>query len=198
MKGPLFLTVAFMAASLAACHGAHAGRPIAPVSHVDLPRYMGSWYVIASIPTRFGRNGYNPVETYRLEPDGSICTSFRFREGGFGAPVKKIHSVATVLAGSRNAEWRVHLFWVLREQYIVAWLAPDYGAVIVARDARDYMWVMARRPQVPAAEYRSLLAHVQAMGYDLSKVRKAPQRWPEAGDERASFSDSCQAAAAGK
>jgi apolipoprotein D and lipocalin family protein len=89
--------------------------------------------------------------------------------------------VATVVAGSGNAEWRVHLLWVLREQYIVAWLAPDYGAVIVGRNARDYMWLMARTPQIPAGEYRRLLERVKAMGYDLSKVRKSPQRWPEAG-----------------
>ena len=182
----------FMAAALAACHGASGEKRIPPVSHVDLPRFMGSWFVIASIPTRFERNEYNPVETYRPEPDGSICTSFRFREGAFNGPLKKIHSVATTLAGSGNAEWRVHLFWVLREQYIVAWLAPDYSAVIVARDARDYAWLMARTPQISAAEYRLMLARLKAMGYDLSKVRKSPQSWPDAGLDRSSFGSSCR------
>jgi apolipoprotein D and lipocalin family protein len=194
MRASNLLAAAFLAASLAACHGARADRPIAPVSHVNLTRYMGSWYVIASIPTHFGRDGYNPVETYRLQPDGSICTSFRFREGGFGGPMKKIHSVATVIAGAGDAEWRVHLFWVLREQYIVAWLAPDYSAVIVGRDAHDYMWLMARTPQIPATEYHNLLDRVKAMGYDLSKVRKSPQRWPEAG-AAPSFGESCRAPA---
>jgi len=192
MKGSSLLAAAFMAAALAACQGARAERPVAPVSHVDLLRYMGSWYVIASIPTRFERNEYNPVETYHLQADGSICTSFRFREGGFDAPLKKIHSVATVVTGTGNAEWRVHLFWLLRAQYIVAWLAPDYSAVIVARDARDYMWMMARTPQIPTDEYRRMLMKVQAMGYDLSRVRKSPQRWPEAGVSSRSFGDSCR------
>ena len=187
MKAASLLAAAFMAVSLAACRSARADRPIPPVSHVDLSRYMGNWYVIASIPTRFGRDGFNPVETYRLEPDGSICTSFRFREGGFDGPLKKIHSVATVVPDTDNAEWQVHLFWVLREQYIVAWLAPDYSTVIVARNARDYMWLMARTPQIPAAEYRNLLDRVKAMGYDLSKVLKSPQRWPEGGDTQPAF-----------
>lgn len=191
MKGVNLLAAAFMAAALAACHGARAERPIAPVSRVDLSRYMGRWYVIASIPTGFESDEYNPVETYRPQPDGSICTSFRFREGGFGGPLKKIHSVASVVGGTGNAEWRVQLFWVLRAQYIVAWLAPDYSAVIVGRDARDYMWMMARTPQIPTDEYRRLLTKVQAMGYDLSRVRKSPQRWPEV-DASSSPGDSCR------
>ena len=192
MRASNLLAAVFMAASLAASHGARAGGPIPRVSDVDLSRYMGNWYVIASIPTHFGSDGYNPVETYRLEPDGSICTSFRFREGGFAGPVKKIHSVATVITATGNAEWRVHLFWVLREQYIVAWLAPDYSAVIVARDARDYVWLMARTRQISAAEYGRMLARINTMGYDLSKVRKSPQRWPEARVSGHSLGDSCR------
>jgi len=182
----------FVAAPLAACQGANAGKPIPPVRHVDLARYMGSWYVIASIPTHFERNEFNPVETYTLQTDGSICTSFRFREGAFDGPLKKIHSMATTLPGTGNAEWRVHLFWVMRAQYIVAWLAPDYSAVIVARDARDYAWLMARTPHVSTAEYALMLARLKAMGYGLAKVRKSPQSWPEAGADPSSFGDSCR------
>jgi apolipoprotein D and lipocalin family protein len=170
---------------------AHASQPIPPVSHVDLSRYMGRWYVIASIPTRFERGGYNPVETYKLDPDGRVCTAFRFRPGSFSAPVKKIHSIASVVPGTGNAQWKVHLFWFLRAQYIVAWLAPDYSKVIVARDKRDYVWLMARTPHISEADYQAMLARVKAMGYDLSKLEKAPQQWPEAQPTPDSFVPSC-------
>jgi apolipoprotein D and lipocalin family protein len=162
--------------ALAACRSGGVEQPIKPVSQVNLSRYMGRWYVIASIPTRFWSGGYDQVETYRLEPDGRIDTSFRFRRGSFQGPPETIPSVATVVPGSSNTEWKVRLFWLLREQYIVAWLAPDYSRVIVARDARDYVWLMARTPQISAAEYRSMLARVRAMGYDLRQLRKVPQR----------------------
>jgi apolipoprotein D and lipocalin family protein len=163
--------------ALSACRSALAEKPIKPVSHVSLSRYMGRWYVIASIPTRFGRNGYDQVETYHRETDGDIDTRFSFHDGGFDGPLKKIHSTATVVPGTGNAEWKVHLFWVLRAQYIVGWLAPDYSRVIVARDARDYIWLMARAPQISAAAYRDMLAQAHAMGYDVAKIRKVPQRW---------------------
>ena len=35
---------------LAVCRSAMAEKPIEPVSHVNLARYMGRWYVIGSIP----------------------------------------------------------------------------------------------------------------------------------------------------
>lgn len=182
MKLPNKLAALCLLIALAGCRSALAEKPIEAVRGVQLSRYVGRWYVIASIPTRFGGGGYNQVETYHLEPGGEICTSFRFRDGGFDGPLKTIHSTATVVPGSGNGEWRVHLFWLLREQYIVAWLAPDYSRVIVARDARDYVWLMARTPQISGSEYRGMLARVRAMGYDLEKLRKVPQRWPAPGD----------------
>lgn len=167
-----------MAFLLLACQRARTEEPIPPVSHVDLPRYVGRWYVIAAIPTRFERNDFNPVETYRLERSGEIYTQFQFLQGGFRGSLKAIHSMATIVPGTGNAEWKVHLFWPLRAQYIVAWLAPDYSRVIVARDARDYVWIMARAPQVPDREYEDMLARTRALGYDVAKIRKSPQQWP--------------------
>jgi len=177
MKRSTRLICLCLVLATAGCRCAMAEKPIARVSHVDLSRYMGRWYVIASIPTRFGRDGYNQVETYRRDPDGDIYTSFRFNDGGFDGPLKKIHSTATVVPGTGDAEWKVHLFWLLREQYIVGWLAPDGSRVIVVRDARDYVWLMARTPQISATAYTHMLARVRAMGYDISRIRKVPQRW---------------------
>ncbi|EQD48463.1 outer membrane lipoprotein, partial [mine drainage metagenome] len=79
--------------SLAACRmSASARPPIVPVAHVDLSGYMGRWYVIGAIPTRIEHDDYDPVETYRLERNGSICTVFRFRRGGFAARLRTVHS----------------------------------------------------------------------------------------------------------
>ena len=156
-------------------------EPITPVPRVDLPRFMGDWYVIASIPTWFEKEAYNAVETYRLQADGRVATSFRFRNGSFDSKVKTIHSTGFVKEHSGNAVWGVQVFWPFKAQYIVAYLKDDYSQTIIARDARDYTWIMARTPTIPQAEYESLLARVKAMGYPLWKIRKVPQAWPEAG-----------------
>jgi len=152
--------------------------PITPVPHVDLPRFMGDWYVIATIPTRFEKTAYNALETYTLEPDGDVATVFHFRDGSFESPVKSIHSTGLVKPDSGNAVWGVQLFWPIKAQYIVAWLDEDYSQTIIARDARDYAWIMARTPFISQADYTTLLAKVEALGYPMDRIRKVPHSWP--------------------
>ena len=77
---------------LAGCSGA----PTIPVAkEVDLDRFMGDWYVIANIPTRFEVGAHNAVESYRLDKDGSIATTFTYREGAFDGPEKVMHPAAS-------------------------------------------------------------------------------------------------------
>jgi apolipoprotein D and lipocalin family protein len=118
--------------------------PIKPVAPIDLSRFMGMWYVIAIIPTHFEKNAYNAVETYKLQPDGNVDTTFRFRNGTFESPVRTIHSTGYVKDGTGNAVWGVQVFWPIKAQYIVAYLKDDYSQTIVARDTRDYTWIMTR------------------------------------------------------
>jgi hypothetical protein len=71
--------------TLTACTSA----PSMPVAeHVDLERFMGDWYVIANIPTRWEVGAHNAVESYRLDRDGSIATTFTYRDCGFDGPEK--------------------------------------------------------------------------------------------------------------
>lgn len=165
---------------VAVAAGAASLPPIRPVGHVDLPLFMGKWYLIATIPTRYGKNAYNAVETYTLKPDGNIRTTFSFHEGGFDGPYKHIESTGYVTPETGNAVWGVKVFWFLKAQYIVGYLAPDYSQMIVARDKRDYVWVFARTAQVSPADYAMLAAKVGALGYPVSQLRRVPQRWPAA------------------
>lgn len=173
----LLMACAVALTSVSGC--ARSLPPIAPVPQVDISRFMGDWYVIASIPTHFEKDAYNAVETYRLDKDGHVATSFRFREGGFNGKLKTIHSTGYIKAGTGNAVWGVQVFWPFKAQYIVAYLKDDYSEVIVARDARDYTWIMARTPTVSPADYDALVARVKALGYSLNDLRKVPQQWPE-------------------
>ena len=57
-----------------------ANAPMDTVDYVDLPRFMGDWYVIANIPTPFEKDAHNPIETYKLDGDGTIATTFTFNK----------------------------------------------------------------------------------------------------------------------
>ncbi len=152
------------------------GAPTVPVvSAVDLPRFMGSWYVIASIPSYVERDAYDAVESYELKPDGRIQTTFRYRNGSFEAPLKTMRPVGTVVPGTGNAVWGMQFIWPIKAEYVISYLDPGYAETIIARSKRDYAWIMARTPEIPEAAYAADVERLKAMGYDLSKLRKVPQ-----------------------
>ena len=163
---------------LAGCQA--GGTPLAPlaaVPRVDIDRFMGDWYVIASIPTFIEKDAYNAVESYELDDDGSIAVTFTFREGGFNGKQKRYTPRGFVTDDPSNAVWRMQFLWPFKADYQITYLADDYGQTIVSRSKRDYVWIMARTPTIPPAEYERLLAIVSEQGYDRAVVRKVPQQW---------------------
>jgi apolipoprotein D and lipocalin family protein len=132
-----------------------AGVPRAPlptVAAVDLARFMGDWYVIAHIPTSIERDAYNAVERYALNADGSIATAFTFREGAFDGPAKAYHPTGFVRDPVHHSAWAMQFLWPIKAEYLIAELDPAYRETIIARSDRDYLWIMARTPAIPAAD----------------------------------------------
>jgi len=166
-----------LCAALTAC--ATPTPSITPAPQVDIARFMGDWYVIAHIPTFPEKNAFNAVESYAQRPDGRIQTDFRYRDGSFEAPVKTLHPVGTVRPDTGNAVWGMQFIWPIQAEYVIADVSADYQSTIVARSKRDYVWLMARTPELTPESYAQALRKIEALGYDLAKLRRVPQRWPE-------------------
>ncbi|HEU4664540.1 MAG TPA: lipocalin family protein, partial [Dokdonella sp.] len=176
------LVAAIAGASVFTLTAASCGRSSAPmpsVSQVDLPRFMGDWYVIAHIPSRPERDAWNAVESYRLADDGTVTTTFRYRGGSAEAPLETMHARGYVRAGTGNAIWGMQFIWPIRAEYVIAYLDPDYQETIIGRSARDYAWIMARTPTIPESRYRLLVSRLQSLGYATDALRRVPQQWPD-------------------
>ena len=158
---------------LSAC--ASTPPTIPPVASVDLPRFMGDWYVIAQIPTYIERKAFDSVESYRLDEDGKIRTTFRYRNGSADAPLKTMEPVGRVVPGTNNAVWEMQFVWPIQAEYVIVDLAPDYSRTIVGRSKRDYVWLMARTPSLPAPELAAAIEKIRVLGYDTAKLRMVPQ-----------------------
>ena len=163
------------AGAVAGCAGNQA--PLETVDYVDIDRFMGDWYVIANIPTFLEKEAYNAVETYELNNDGSIATTFVFRKGGFDGKRKEHTPVGFVTDTESNAVWGMQFIWPIKADYRIVYLTEDYSQTVIARNKRDYVWVMARTPEIPEAEYQAIVELIAGMGYDVSKIQKVPQRW---------------------
>jgi apolipoprotein D and lipocalin family protein len=69
----------------------------------------------------------------------------------------------------------MQFIWPIQAEYVIAWLDESYRQTIVARSKRDYVWYMARTPQVSDSDYQQAVQRIAAMGYDTRKLRRVPQ-----------------------
>jgi apolipoprotein D and lipocalin family protein len=156
-----------------------AENPLAPVQSVpsvELPRYVGKWFEIASFPMFFQRNclGDTTAE-YAALPDGVVSVHNRCRtDSGFDAATGK----ATVVEGSGNARLKVSFFWPFKADYWVIGLDPDYRWAVVGNPNRKYLWVLSRTPQLAPELLKAALASATAQGYDLKELRTTTQTAP--------------------
>jgi len=147
------------------------------VDHVDLERFMGSWYVIANIPTFLEKGAHNAVETYELNEDGSIQTTFTFLKDGFDGEEKEYNPKGFVRDTESNATWGMRFIWPIKADYRIVYLDDNYTQTVIARQKRDFIWIMARTPSISDDDYERLIELAESIGYDVSKIERVPQQW---------------------
>lgn len=174
---PRVVTLPLLLAMLTGCTASLP--PLKTVERVDLPRFMGPWYVIAAIPTFIETEAFNAIEDYRLAPDGTIDTVFTFNQGGFDGPPKRYNPRGFVVDRVNNSTWGMRFIWPFKAEFLITHLSADYSQTVIGRNKRDYVWIMARTPQMPEADYQRLVEELKRQGYDVAKLRRVPQRWPE-------------------
>ena len=153
-------------------------KPIATVGYVDIDRFMGDWYVIANIPTFIETDAHNAIESYALNEDGTIDTTFTFHDGAPDGELKAYRPTGYIVDEQSNALWGMQFIWPFKAEFRVIYLDDDYQTTIIGRSKRDYVWLMSRQPVIEDSSYSSLLAFLDSQGYDISKVQKVPQMWP--------------------
>ena len=151
--------------------------PIKTVDYVDLDRFMGDWYVIANIPTFIETGAHNAVESYALEDDGTVATTFTFNADGFEGEIKKYTPRGFIRDRESNAVWGMQFIWPIKAEYRIVYLNEDYSQTIIGRSKRDYVWIMARTPSISEGDYQSMVSLLAEQGYDATRIQKVPQRW---------------------
>lgn len=177
--------------SVALCAGGcttftpHSLSPVPLAEHVDLDRYAGDWYLIAHIPTSRDVGAHNAQEHYLPHPDGQrVGITYRNRLGGFDGPHKLMTPTAFVIGNSGNALWGVRFgwYWPFLYEYRIAHLEPDYSVAIVARSKLDFVWLFSRGPQMDEGQLARYTQLMQSWGYDVTRLLRVPQRWPNPSD----------------
>ena len=154
--------------------GCQTMKPIHTVDKVDLNRFMGDWYVIASIPTFIEKDAFNAMESYRIDDDGTVATTFSFNKGSLDGPVKEYNPRGFIQDKQSNAVWGMQFIWPFKAEYRIIYLSKDYSQTIIGRTKRDYVWIMARTNTIPNTDYERIVKFLKEQDYDTNNLRVVP------------------------
>lgn len=188
MKKNLFVLLCCLGAvSATTAHAAAAdGTPpantaLSAIPSLDIPRYMGTWYEIARFPNWFQRKCTGDSKAdYSLRKDGMVEVINRCRTEG-GAVMEAVGAARQIgPASSAKLEVRFAPAWLsflpfVWGDYWVIDLDEDYQLVAVSEPRREYLWILARTPQVARGDYERLLARLEQKGFDLGRLERTRQ-----------------------
>lgn len=166
------------ALSLGACASHSEDGPMAPKTAgvVDLKRYQGTWYEQARLPMFFQRECAQSEAHYSLKPDGTVGVLNRCRT--LQGEWQEASGTATPqVAGKTDKLWVEFDNWfsrllpgVAKGDYWVLYVDSQYQTALVGNPNLKYLWVLSRKPTIPAIERESLLAKARQQGYDTTRL----------------------------
>lgn len=157
---------------LAACTGVPDG--IEPV-RFEAARYLGTWYEIARLDHRFERGLTNVTATYGTAGDRITVLNRGWRADR--CDWAEIEGTARFLTDAATASLAVQFFWPIEGGYHVFALSPDYQTAVVSGPTRDYLWLLARSPDIDDATRAAMVQAAADAGFEtegLIVVSHAP------------------------
>lgn len=146
------------------------------VEHVDVTKYMGTWYEIAKLPQKYENGLVGVTANYSLLANGKVGVLNKGYVNDFNGIEKTAKGKARVVDSTTNAKLKVSFFWPFSADYWILELGKEYEYAVVGEDSRKYLWILSRTPQMDEAVYNEVLKRVQAWGFDITKLEKNPQK----------------------
>ena len=148
------------------------------VSSVDVSRYLGTWYEIASVKQFFSIGLVGTTANYSLLPDGSIGVvntgRYLFKDGplstinGTAVPVDASNAKLNVSFTGSNSARPPGNYWIVA-------LDPEYRWAVVSDPSGLSCFILSRTSTMEATLKADLLARAAVAGVDISNVTDTPQ-----------------------
>ncbi len=145
--------------------------PLEVVPYVDINKYLGKWYEIASLPVSQQEGCNCTTAEYSLFDSTTILVKNVCRKDSVDGEISDVEGKAFVVPGSNNAKLRVQFFWPFRGDYWILHLDKDYKYVLVGVPSRKYFWILSRTPDMDEKLRNELLGIAKEKGFDISKAQ---------------------------
>jgi len=166
-KQVLFVLV-LLTAIVSGCAGIPQG--VEPVRPFDGQRYKGEWFEIMRLDHSFERGLTNVTATYTLRDDGSVGVLNK----GFdrkNCRWKEANGRAVFQGDRDKASLSVTFFWPFAGGYHVFALdQQDYGWALISGPSRNYLWILARQPDLRVDIRNRLVGQARGLGFPVDDL----------------------------
>lgn len=157
----------------------NAFTEVRPVPDIDLKRYLGKWYEIASIPQFFQRKcvgnttaEYSLVEKGRVRVLNSCDTEKkRISAEGRARPIDPDSNSKLEVTFVKFIGW----FFLFSGDYWVIDIDQDYSYAVVGNGEGDYAWILSRKPYLPEEKLLEAVNALKENGYDICDLMTTVQ-----------------------
>jgi apolipoprotein D and lipocalin family protein len=140
-----------------------------PAKTLEIDRFLGRWHEIARTPNFNQRGCQAGTADWGRSADGALTVVQRCVRAK-GEP-KTWSGSATIVDPATNAKLRLSLMkGLIKQEYWVLDRADDYSWAIAGTPGGNFVWILARKPDLSASERTAVLSRVKALGYDTGKL----------------------------
>jgi apolipoprotein D and lipocalin family protein len=168
--------LAALAPAAAACN---ADPPLDVAPAVDLTRFQGKWYEIASLPRTTQSDCYGTTAFYTAGSGGSLQLVHQCNVGSTTGPLKTATMTATVPDPAAQAKLALEVSGFAGDYWILE-VGSNYEYAVVGHPSRLYLWILSRTPALDADTMTGILDRAQRNQFDTTHLQMTPQ--PPAGE----------------
>ena len=143
------------------------------VDKVDIKKFMGKWYELASLPTTFNKGCVCSMVDMEYDDESGYVKVINscMKKGKQGAVLAK----AFIKDNSGNARWKMQMFWPFKSDYYILKLADDYSYALVGSPDYSQLQILSRNPELPDRVMDELILYSESLGFESGIIKKSDQ-----------------------
>ena len=168
-KNVLFATI-FLFCGFASAQG----NDLKTVPYVDVSKYLGAWYRIASNPLFFEGKCACSRQVLGLRSDNNVsvynsCNEFP------GGPLREIRGFAINQDPTSNARFTVDFGFPHKGQYWIIGLDTNYRWDVVSDPSKTSLYILSKTPELTSEDFANALAEAEKQ-VDTTKLALEEQK----------------------
>ncbi|MBM4252691.1 MAG: lipocalin family protein [Deltaproteobacteria bacterium] len=149
---------------------AQAGILPTVVSEIDVNKYMGKWYQVASTNPFFQANCVCATATYTLRDDGNVDVVNSCRRDTVDGALSDVKGIAYATSNPGKLNVVFGGIKLPGSNYWIIEVADDYSYAVVSSPLRRPIWILARTPELPTDTLDGIYKRLDAQGFPVNAI----------------------------